>query len=128
MRNGTAYLLKPSAPLTAVTGSSWSRSEYPTLSLYTWAGKHGLNLATEAVRTTWPTATAGDAKSSGSRGKRGDPGNKANEGTSLTDATARDGRHDPTTCKHGGKCKPKLNPRFVESLMGFPEGWTDLEH
>ena len=89
--------------------------------------KGELLLGGQAIKATnWPTATAGDAKSSGSRGKRGDPGNKANEGTSLTDATARDGRHDPTTCEHGGPCKPKLSPRFVEWLMGFPIGHTDL--
>lgn len=29
-----------------------------------------------------------------------------------------------TTCTHGGECKPTLNPRFVEWLMGFPIGWT----
>lgn len=30
------------------------------------------------------------------------------------------------TCAHGGTCKPTLNPRFVEWLMGFPIGWTDF--
>jgi hypothetical protein len=24
--------------------------------------------------------------------------------------------------------KPKLNPEFVERMMGFPTGWTDLKH
>ncbi len=32
----------------------------------------------------------------------------------------------PQTCTHGGACKPTLNPRFVEWLMGFPIGWTDF--
>ena len=120
MRSGIAYPLKPSAPLTAVTGSSWSRGE--TISMPSTA------TSTKTAHATWPTATAGDAKSSGSRGKRGDPGNKANEGTSLTDATVRDGRHDLTTCTHGGDCRPALSPRFVEWLMGFPIGHTDLGH
>lgn len=137
--DGIAYRLKPSAPLTAVTGSSWSRGEYPTLSATRYGssqneGKVPHKRATKGTKSLdtwarqWPTATAGDAKSSGSRGKRGNAGNKANEGTSLTDATARDGRHDPTTCTHGGPCQPKLSPRFAERLMGFPEGWTDLGH
>lgn len=71
----------------------------------------------------WPTATAGDAKASGSRGQRGIEGNNANEGTSLTDATCRSGRPLPTTCSHGGACQPRLNPRFVAWLMGFPLDW-----
>jgi len=172
MRGGIVYQLPPSAPLTAVIGSTWSRGEYPnptatedgtsqnegkiphkcptagTPSLYTWARRwptpraseaqhagrrrtgasaYGQTGLAEAANRNWPTATAGDAKSSGSRGKRGNAGNKANEGASLTDATVRDGRHDPTTCNHGGECKPTLNPRFVEWLMGFPIGWTDSE-
>ena len=139
MRSGIAYPLKPSAPLTAVTGSSWSRGEYPTPSATRYGtsqneGKVPHKRATAGTQSLdtwarqWPTATAGDAKSSGSRGKRGDPGNKANEGTSLTDATVRDGRHDLTTCTHGGDCRPALSPRFVEWLMGFPIGHTDLGH
>ena len=133
MQNGTAYLLNPSAPLTAVTGSSWSRGEYPTPnateygtsqnegkvphkrptagtpSLYTWARQ-------------WPTPTASDSTSSGRFGYNGQ------KFMTLTDATVRSGRLDRTTCKHGGDCKPTLTPRFVEWLMGFPTGWTDLGH
>ena len=73
----------------------------------------------------WPTATAGDAKASGSRGVRGEAGNKANEGTSLTDLTCRSGRPLPTTCTHGGECRPTLNPRFVAWLMGLPPSFLD---
>ena len=234
MLSGTASLLKPSAPLTGVTGSSWSRGEYPTPSvtpygssqnegqvphdrptrgtpsLTQWAktwptptksvgerggrekgreggpdlgvavkrwqtplanegrsGNRGSNrrdkteatLTSQAVRRApwstptahdrkggrgrksasakgsrslaleakrWPTATAGDGARSGSRASRGNDGNQANEGTSLTDATCRSGRPVPTTCTHGGDCRWRLNPRFVESLQGFPEGWTDV--
>jgi hypothetical protein len=35
-----------------------------------------------------------------------------------------------TSSKRGAKSSaatPKLNPRFVEHLMGFPAGWTDCE-
>jgi len=72
----------------------------------------------------WPTPTEGDSKSSGSRGGASNPG------TSLTDATCRDSRPDPSTLEHGGPSSTErrtLNPRFVEWLMGFPIGWTDLE-
>jgi hypothetical protein len=85
-------------------------------------GNPGRSLPNLAA-TTWPTATAGDAKASGSRGKRGFEGNEANEGTSLTDATCRSGRPLLTTCTHGGECLPRLNPRFVSWLMGFPLDW-----
>ena len=166
MRSGIAYRQQPSAPRTAVIGSSWSRGEYPTPtastwtantspgpagrrpSLHTWARTWPTPLASEHKRITptagqlarrspalaatvaraglWPTATSGDAKRSGSRGSRGTEGNRANEGTSLTDATCRSGRPHPETCTHGGQCRWRLNPRFVEWLMGFPPAWTLL--
>ena len=126
MLSGTAYPLKPSAPLTA---------EIASLS----SGR-------------WPTPTAGDAKSSGSRNTEN---SKANAGTSLTDAVRGDGgkgrtwptpvaaMHDMGTMElqrysgqarasgsdhaqydpaHGGM----LNAAWIELLMGFPLGWTDL--
>lgn len=114
----------------------------------------------------WPTATAGDAKSSGGRYA---PGSKAHGGLSLTDAVRADrpkvkgGDRWPTpnagvfndgmtleafqarrdrlkTLYNNGNGagmqltvavkseRPgKLSPSFVELLMGFPLGWTDLE-
>lgn len=43
-------------------------------------------------------------------------------------------RPDPTTPTHGDPSspptpdsRPRLNPRFVEWLMGFPDGWTVCE-
>jgi len=211
MLSGTVYRLQPLAPLTAVTGSSWSRGEYPTPSateygssqnegqvshkrptagtpsLFSWARawptplsrdargptkgrnaqggeplssvartwptpkarlgdpKRGFPSASmaqirlgagrrnleDAVSAMWPTATAGDANSSGARGygpiskSTGRP--RSEGGTTLTDATCRSGRPLPTTCTHGGECKLTLNPRFVEWLMGFPIGHTDSE-
>lgn len=41
--------------------------------------------------------------------------------------TEHRGHLAPTTCTHGGECRWRLNPRFVEWLMGFPEGWTDVD-
>ena len=104
------------------------------------------DMLTEQARP-WPTATSGDAKASGNRSA---PTNDAHDGTSLTDAVRAD-RHvaggrpwaSPTCAdarsgwtqedadraerrnllgdQTGGK---RLNPRWVEHLMGYPEGWT----
>jgi DNA (cytosine-5)-methyltransferase 1 len=93
---------------------------------------------------SWPTPTAGDAKSSGSRNTAG---SKAHAGVSLTDAVRGDsgkGRMSPaptaseskgarsavSVARGGGQrlCAGsggKLNPPWVEWLMGCPIGWTD---
>lgn len=228
MRRGIAYPRRPSAPLTAATGSSWSRGEYPTPSatpygsaqnegtiphdrptrgtpsLDTWARKRAswptptASMATpadleqarfagndprrpsyaDATRAPWatpqahdakgargpasaskkgsrclslevkswptpvasdskggvrprqlnervicwPTPTAGDSRSSGSR--VGNPETKAHPGVSLTDAACRSGLPDPTTSTPGLESPSRLNPRFVEWLMGLPDEWT----
>lgn len=102
--------------------------------------RRNLNDATQM----WPTPTAGDARSSGSRNT---PGSKAHPGVSLTDAVRGDmgrGRVDPTPAHRdwrSGKGRQanghtpqlpevvggQLSPQFVEWLMGFPIGWTDLK-
>ena len=64
-----------------------------------------------AVRL-WPTPTEGDSAASGNRNL---PGSRAHAGTSLTDA-ANGGQ---------GRARVSLNPAWVESLMGFPPGWTE---
>lgn len=57
----------------------------------------------------WPTPTALDGKGSGQND------------------TVRD-RLDYAVEKPDGKRIPgQLNPTWVEWLMGFPEGWTDLK-
>lgn len=70
-------------------------------------------------RAHWPTPTAGDAKGSGSRNLEG---SKAHAGVSLTDAVNSGGSETPRSGRTG-----QLNPTWVEWLMGFPLGWTDLE-
>lgn len=99
-------------------------------------------------RTSWPTATATDAKASGAAGYSTESGRHS--GTTLTDAavapcreyptpTAQDygsnkggaaGRVGPTrlslradlTSGRGGMV---LNPQFQAVLMGLPAEWTD---
>jgi DNA (cytosine-5)-methyltransferase 1 len=68
----------------------------------------------------WATPTAMDRKASGGSGVQ--------PRTTLTDMTVRASRLDPVTCPHGATCRPVLNPRFVEWLMGFPTGWSDCTH
>ena len=111
------------------------------------SGQGGLNLRTAVDRAFWPTPTASDADSSGSRNL---PGSRAHAGVSLTDAvtsgnsstprwftpTARDYKDRGTNTdydkvengrKLAGQVGGQLNPTWVEWLMGFPLGWTDLE-
>lgn len=114
-------------------------------------GKVGPSLETMARHDMWPTPTAGDSKSSGSRNTAQ---SKAHPGVSLTDAVRQDGGRGrqwatPTARDwRSGKASAatmarnarplseqvgavtnggKLNPRFVEFLMGWPCGWTTLE-
>lgn len=44
--------------------------------------------------------------------------------TTLTDATL--GHHGEATGP-GGSSGLALNPAFVEALMGFPAGWTEID-
>lgn len=81
MRRGIASPLPPSAPLTAVTGSSWSRGEYPTPTATPYgSGQNGTkqgrpfnNAGTPSLHT-WakarPTPSATDWKGSSRVGQR----------------------------------------------------------
>jgi hypothetical protein len=62
----------------------------------------------------WPTPTAGDANASGAAGYSTDSGRHS--GTTLTDAVAGSAPN--------GRLG-RLNPTWVEWLMGWPLGWTD---
>lgn len=75
---------------------------------------NGMGTPLAIAARLWPTTTAGDAKASGSRSSET---SDAHDGTSLTDATVRAA---PTKGL-------KLNPAWVEQLMGFPSGWTLLD-
>ena len=87
----------------------------------------------QAIRT-WPTATATDANASGAERYTTDSGRHA--GVTLTDATRPTAT--ATATDHKGTSKEgqrrgqlgdqipghRLNPDWVETLMGFPVGWT----
>ena len=66
------------------------------------AGKHGINLAGAVMK--WPTPTAHNAKE--------------------TNAPSEAKRNEPTLASRVGGT---LNPTWVEWLMGWPLGWTDLK-
>ena len=111
-RSGTASRLPPSAPITAVTGCS----SLPTPSATSYGSNQSPSdgaavrpsLETMARHNMWPTPTARDWRSGTgqTREKRLAAGHQAGLPEVL-----------------GGK----LNPTWVEWLMGFPLGWTDCE-
>jgi hypothetical protein len=114
-RNGTASRRQPSVPLTSVTGSSsWPTPTVADLftdklesSQQSEGSRHSVNLS-QAVRWNgyekrmWATPT--------------EDGNYNRRGASPTSG-------DGLATQVGGQ----LNPTWVEWLMGFPLGWTDLE-
>jgi hypothetical protein len=71
------------------------------------------NLESEVARSLWPTPTTRDHK-----------GGRRPETLEASGRGATNSLNDALTCQgqHGA-----LNPTWVEWLMGFPEGWTDLK-
>ncbi len=163
MRNGTAFLQPPSAPITSGIGSS----SWPTPVANEnarMADAHGHPTLLAVAR--WPTPTAGMAD----RGDRGDlntsvkgydspsghtkmrpsdepemyptPRTTGLDGGSNSRKAAKEWGMWPTpTTRDRGSDQPfhqggpslsgslvggQLNPTWVEWLMGFPLGWTDL--
>lgn len=105
MRSGTLFLLPPLVRLTYVIGSGSSRPlPTPTTSDGgAWTPPHGTG--PNLMAALLPTPQAQDHRncadySDGSRG------------------------HSPQL-RHLGS--GRLNPRFVEWMMGYPPGWTDLD-
>ena len=84
---------------------------------------NGMGTPLAIAARIWPTTTSGDAKSSGSAGYGTESGRS--EGTTLTDAAVRGIRAGATESKPTKGLK--LNPAWVEQLMGFPLGWTLLD-
>tara|TARA_R100001015_G_C4462311_1_gene48789 strand:- start:120 stop:425 length:306 start_codon:yes stop_codon:yes gene_type:complete len=69
----------------------------------------------EEKRKMWPTPTARDYK---------DSGKKITDSNRMSLLGVRVANHDKSKwVENGGS----LNPMWVEWLMGYPIGWTDLE-
>ena len=131
---------------TATQYGSTNNGQRPDGTTYKQAGKP--SLFTMARHGTWPRIpipTVGDSQSSGSRNTAA---SKAHPGTSLTDFVRGDGgrgRKWLTPTAHNAKegaypseymlntptlaaqAGGKLNPTWVEWLMGWPLGWTDCD-
>jgi len=116
MRNGTAYQLPPLVPLTEETGSGlWPTPVVPNggrsvAHVNEWRGRtayhNGKKVQVDLAQVVkrWPTPVARMWKDNGSPSEY-----RRNE--------------VPLAALVGGA----LNPTWVEWLMGFPLGWTDLK-
>ena len=119
MRNGTVFLLPRLVPPTSEKGSSL----LPTPSAVNYgtnqggaAGRVGPirpSLQTMARQKLWPTPRASDGAGKSSHGRT----------WSTTDRNLHTVMRELGETETGGQ----LNPTWVEWLMGYPTGWTDLE-
>ena len=114
-RNGTAYRLRPLVPRISGTGFSllptpnqWDGMRgAESRETKTKRGAGGVNLR-EAVKT-WPAPTSRDYK--GGRSSEATQERNSRPLNEVIESQAASG---------------SLNPEWVEWLMGFPVGWTDL--
>jgi hypothetical protein len=118
-QNGTAYRLPELVRLTDVIGCSSLPT--PNTMDHTGTGRMNKNanvkkwggvnsLGGMAATGMWPTPTTSNAKGASKKRYAGSPHYRGN----LDEAVR--------TSENSGQ----LNPTWVEWLMGFPEGWTDL--
>ena len=149
--DGQCWELPMLAPPTSATDSGWllptpSASHCETRPAKTWNPKSqsGRSLGCMAATGMWPTPDA--HMGSGGRTSKNPPTGKRPSGTkqqiTLNDAvkwatpTARDWRsgkasqatHDKNSRPLSEQAGGSLNPTWVEWLMGWPLGWTDLKH
>lgn len=131
----TTGIMHPGTTLTdAVRGVSWDRNEYPTPSATRYGSSQNEgsvphdrpsrgtpSLETWAARCKlaaglWDTPQAADA-----RGQTG-PASKHSDLSRQAQTTASSGDGSP---QNAPNLPRRLNPHFVEWLMGWPIGWTD---
>ena len=139
--NGTAYRRLPSAPLTdAIASSSWlptpaaSDSNSSRSAGYAKTATHnpGMTLTDALVRGLLPTPTSSEAvRGWAVRGKNAQGGKSLGE-TLLPTPTTRPESHrhnggDPLGTRVGGQNGHRLNPQFVEWMMGWPSNWTKTD-
>jgi hypothetical protein len=155
-RNGTAYRLRPLAPLIGETGSGSSRIPTPTAGDAKSSGSRNLpgsNTAgmslTDYVRPDraktkqqWPTPHG--MPKPGQHRRPGPSGNELGRAVNQAERqwptpkaqpsgpdyarTNREGSDAADLATAVARGTPgQLNPTWVEWLMGFPLGWTDLQ-
>jgi len=154
MRNGIVFPQVPLAPLTDETGSGlWPTpvaqddNKTPEAHLAMKARMKGgprktitsLNVMVKATeRQMWPTPHANCSTGAGTQGRAGGLNLQTAVRESFLTPAARDYRSPnakPYSERGGGKkgeqlpnaIGGQLNPTWVEWLMGFPLGWTDLK-
>lgn len=109
MRNGRCSQRSSLERRTYGSGSSYSRGEYPTPSRTSYGSSQN-----EGQAETWATPISRDYKDGAAA-------------TSSVPTNSFLGRQAPRTDVRGDDSlneTRRLNPRFVEMLMGFPIGWT----
>lgn len=82
-----------------------------------------------AEAESWPTPNAHDA--TGARGKGfelTDHHYKPHDLVAVACQSSLQARTNSKPGKNSSASMPRLNPRFVEMLQGFPPGWTALGH
>jgi hypothetical protein len=146
MLNGIAFQRKPSAPLTRETASGslpTPRARMTGMVTERRAQDKNPNLEVVLARRLLPTPRASDAD----RGGRGDlltvlRGYETKHAGTLPTPTARDWRSGKASDEtHGKNARPlnetltkmsgnqsgRINPQFLEWMMGFPIGWTECD-
>lgn len=135
-RNGTAYLLPPLARLTAATESG---SLLPTPTASDAYGAGSRNTATSKAHpglslTDWARGDGGGGRGGAPKARRAGsllPTPRATEwkGTGPIGSKSHSHRlsrgYLDATMQEATGTSGRLNPRFVEWMMGFPLDWTD---
>jgi hypothetical protein len=127
-RSGTAYPLQPLAPRTAEIASGLLPT--PAASNYGMA-KHALWPTPRASRNENRQLNLTPSQIAGTHGRSLAAEVNRVEREQWATPTAHPRTHTPRKVHHGRQLANEvgglLNPTWVEWLMGFPIGWTDLE-
>ena len=76
----------------------------------------------KAKEKSWPTPAAHEARLGYQKRHKGAKGTQK----SLTTIVIEDTQQDQEKSSTSGKSQGRLNPNWVEQLMGLPVGWTQL--
>lgn len=88
-------------------------------------GKGGKILAEEAKKN-WPTPAAHEPRLGYQNRNNGKKGTQKSLTTVVVETAGQQDQANPSTSGKSQESQGKLNPNWVEQLMGLPVGWTDL--